>query len=252
MYLFCLQFLFETFFAPVTNKPITRMSDCISTQKGMYVFTWVFTVVRFQPKLLRVGKVLAKVPNVQFHENLFSRFRVVTCSKRYRCDESSRDFFFLTVRWESSPTRNVITRSKGRCEIDCKVTENVLTEILYNSLRASRRVIHPTYPPTSSKTKVEMNWKTLQVVSRNRLDCWAQSLTLILRRSRTGTVWFYTSTSNKRAAWPKLYTDSLTRDLKLMYSRLTLVRISINLYAPCVLYIGTGVSLLFRERFLYI
>ena len=31
-------------------------------------------------------------------------------------------------------------------------------------------------------------------------------LTLILRRSRTGTVWFYTSTSNKRAARPKLYT----------------------------------------------
>ena len=29
-------------------------------------------------------------------------------------------------------------------------------------------------------------------------------LTLILPRSRTGTVWFYTSTSNKRAARPKL------------------------------------------------
>ena len=54
-------------------------------------------------------------------------------------------------------------------------------------------------------------------------------LTLILLRSRTGTVWFYTSTSNKRAARPKLYTKSLTRDLELMYSRLTLVRISINL-----------------------
>ena len=54
-------------------------------------------------------------------------------------------------------------------------------------------------------------------------------LTLILRRSHTGTVWFYTSTSNKRAARPKLYTKSLTRDLKLMYSRFTLVRISINL-----------------------
>ena len=77
-------------------------------------------------------------------------------------------------------------------------------------------------------------------------------LTLILRRSRTGTVWFYTSTSNKRAAPPKLYTKSLTRDLKRMYSRLTLVRISINLQAPCVLYIRTGVSLLSRERFLYI
>ena len=44
-----------------------------------------------------------------------------------------------------------------------------------------------------------------------------------------GTVWFYTSTSDKRAARPKLYTKSLTRDLKLMYSRFTLVRISINL-----------------------
>ena len=55
------------------------------------------------------------------------------------------------------------------------------------------------------------------------------ALTLILRRSRTGTVWFYTSTSNKRAARPKLYTKLLTRDLKRMYSRLTLVRISINL-----------------------
>ena len=54
-------------------------------------------------------------------------------------------------------------------------------------------------------------------------------LTLILPRSRTGTVWFYTSTSNKRAARPKLYTESLTTDLKLMYSRFTLVRISINL-----------------------
>ena len=54
-------------------------------------------------------------------------------------------------------------------------------------------------------------------------------LTLILRRSRTGTVWFYTSTSNKRAARPKLYTKSLTGDLKLMHSRFTLVRISIKL-----------------------
>ena len=54
-------------------------------------------------------------------------------------------------------------------------------------------------------------------------------ITLILWRSRTGTVWFYTSTSNKRAARPKLYTKSLTRDLKRMYSRFTLVRISINL-----------------------
>ena len=40
------------------------------------------------------------------------------------------------------------------------------------------------------------------------------SLTLILRRSRMGTVWFYTSTNNKRASRPKLYTKSLTRDLK--------------------------------------
>jgi len=77
-------------------------------------------------------------------------------------------------------------------------------------------------------------------------------LSLILPRFRTGTVRFYTSTSNKRAARPKLYTKSLTRDLKRMYSRFTVVRISINLYAPRFFYTGTGVSLLFRERFLYI
>ena len=61
--------------------------------------------------------------------------------------------------------------------------------------------------------------------------CWipAFALSLILRLSRTGTVSFYTSTSNRRAAQPKLYTESLTRDLKLIYSRLTLVRISIKL-----------------------
>ena len=55
------------------------------------------------------------------------------------------------------------------------------------------------------------------------------ALTLILRRSRTGKVWFCTSTSNKRAARPKLYTKSITRDLKRMYSRFTLVRIYIKL-----------------------
>ena len=69
----------------------------------------------------------------------------------------------------------------------------------------------------SAVRKVSFFWMTVML------------LTLILRRSRMGTVWFYTSTSNKRAARPKLYTKSLTRDLKLMYSRLTLVRISINL-----------------------
>ena len=58
---------------------------------------------------------------------------------------------------------------------------------------------------------------------------WPIVLTLILPRSRTGTVWFYTSTSNKRAARPKLYTKKLTRDLKRMYSRFTMVRISIKL-----------------------
>ena len=71
----------------------------------------------------------------------------------------------------------------------------------------------------------------LTYVPITHIEILLANITLILRRSRTGTVWFYTSTSNKRAARPKLYTKSLTRDLKLMYSysRLTLVRISINL-----------------------
>ena len=69
----------------------------------------------------------------------------------------------------------------------------------------------------------------VQQGQKTKMYVFVQLLTLILRRSRTGTVWFYTSTSNKRAARPKLYTKSLTRDLKHMHSRLKLVRISINL-----------------------
>ena len=69
-------------------------------------------------------------------------------------------------------------------------------------------------------------WVILQLFGNGKSQ---RRLTLILPRSCTGTVWFYTSTSNKSAARPKLYTKSLTRDLKRMYSRLTLVRISVNL-----------------------
>ena len=80
---------------------------------------------------------------------------------------------------------------------------------------------------TASLPYADFSWVILPVRPLSSFPC---VLTLILRRSRTGTVWFYTSTtSNKRAARPKLYTKSLTRDLKLMYSRLTLVRISIKL-----------------------
>ena len=91
---------------------------------------------------------------------------------------------------------------------------------------------------TTHPLLVPWSWKSRSILLPN---LWATTgpvtgtlhlylyITLILRRSRTGTVWFYTSTSNKRAARPKLYTESLTRDLKPMYSCLTLVRISINL-----------------------
>ena len=124
------------------------------------------------------------------------------------------------------------------------------TEYLYivdSDMHLNNR--HRTYCCVSTAKIVKRtnhNVKLLHILS---ISC---ILTLNLRCSRTGTVWFYTSTNNKRAARPKLYRKSLTRDLKRMYSRLTLVRISINLWDPCVLYIGTGVSLLFRESFLYI
>ena len=79
------------------------------------------------------------------------------------------------------------------------------------------------------KGPFEVEKKISPLIYKVRMADGTSAITLILRRSRTGTVWFYTSTSNKRAAPPKLYTKSLTRDLKRMYSRLTLVRISINL-----------------------
>ena len=81
----------------------------------------------------------------------------------------------------------------------------------------------------SDRQRKTLNWYySVEVCRKIEATC-RSVLSLILRRSRTGTVWFYTSTSNKSAARPKLYTKSLKRDLKRMYSRLTLVRISINL-----------------------
>ena len=77
------------------------------------------------------------------------------------------------------------------------------------------------------------------------------ALTLILPRSHMGTVWFYTSTNNKRAARPKLYTKSLTRDLKLMYSRFTLVRIS-TLGTALLLYRDRRFTSLQRMLFIYL
>ena len=60
-------------------------------------------------------------------------------------------------------------------------------------------------------------------------------LTLILRRSRTGTVWFYTSTSNKRAARPKLYTKSLTRDVCIVASHWWEFPLTFRHRASCIL-----------------
>ena len=105
--------------------------------------------------------------------------------------------------------------------------------------KGCRLTLHSTIPPLwliSLYTARKILSSSVAVCARNVCNLNSKSfllllasLTLILRRSRTGTVWFYTSTSNKRAARPKLYTKSLTRDLKRMYRRFTLVRISINL-----------------------
>ena len=95
--------------------------------------------------------------------------------------------------------------------------------------RSCKNQIWLAYSKTGENESEPQPFLMLKICSVNGMWQWLGELTLILWRSRTGTVCFYTSTSNKRAARPKLYTESLTRDLKLMYSRLTLVRISINL-----------------------
>ena len=91
------------------------------------------------------------------------------------------------------------------------------------------RVVHHCYYSFWKLGSNTVGWQVGRLYTPAAAFSFDCILTLILRRSRTGTVWFYTSTSNKRAARPKLYTKSLTRDLKHMYIRLTLVRISINL-----------------------
>ena len=97
-----------------------------------------------------------------------------------------------------------------------------------------------------------MSLSVFYIVICTQRECCTLRLTLILPRSRTGTVWFYTSTSNKRAARPNVYTKSLTRDLKLMYSRFTLVRISINLNSSQLNMFREIILPIFRSTRLYV
>ena len=138
----------------------------------------------------------------------------------------------------------------GRCSLTCghvskfskklELQEEVflVTRVVWKAtfyvgdrLPTLRKVFVPSSLWTASPQKINIGrsfWMTAYT-SPTTPGHISVDLTLILPRSRTGTVWFYTSTSNKRAALPKLYTKSLTRDLNRMYSRFTLVRISINL-----------------------
>ena len=58
-------------------------------------------------------------------------------------------------------------------------------------------VLEPGHYLQSATAKCHVNCRFVQPKYKTTF-----TLTLILRRSRTGTVWFYTSTSNKRAARP--------------------------------------------------
>ena len=107
-------------------------------------------------------------------------------------------------------------------------TSDHTRKLVFNSVQIRFTCMHSLRDMQNVNARKREIVRVCSHVSSPTLLRWFR-LTLILRRSRTGTVRFYTSTSNKRAARPKLYTKSLTRDLKLMYSRLTLVRISINL-----------------------
>ena len=132
-----------------------------------------------------------------------------------------------------SPTRRIMSMKNSNDTIGNRTCN-------LRSASANCATACPVWNRWLIKFFLKYHWYIDQRIWFCKFDIWQQSghpwyilftqyvITLILRRSPTGAVWFYTSTSNKRAAWPKLYTKSLTRDLKLMYSRLTLVRISIN------------------------
>ena len=99
--------------------------------------------------------------------------------------------------------------TEWRLRVTCDVLGDI-TERASDSRDGEKEVIIPLdasvrgYPSRNTTS-----WTVLELE--------VTALTLILRCSRTGTVWFYTSTSNKRAARTKLYTKSLTKDLKRMY-----------------------------------
>jgi len=147
---------------------------------------------------------------------------------------------FSTRRFFQPPTRTYDVTLRSRMCISSTVTLNCNGPVIRQCSGAAGRpcasVWCPTWcgyadlsPQTSHPSSTPAGLYFPERPTGQRTGSSSSSLNLILPRSRTGTVWFYTYTSNKRAARPKLCTKSLTRDLKRMYSRFTLVRISIKL-----------------------
>ena len=139
---------------------------------------------------------------------------VIFQNKSGRNREKSR---YTAVSWRSrfEPATSVIWRTSSQCR-----------DFLASSEERCLLGCDPLLPSSGGLNLRLFQWRVVDIL---RVEEAGTLITLILRRSRTGTVWFYTSTSNKREARPKLYTKSLTSDLKRMHSRLTLVRISVNL-----------------------
>jgi hypothetical protein len=164
---FCLKYL-----APVTNKPLTACQILHEHRNACRSSCKFPLLPDFNQTWNKCKKFYPNSPTYNFTKFCSAVLELLHIVRRTDMTKATNTFFKLFV--VSALTKNVTATNKRRRGIECNVTENFLIEILRSSLRATVRVIQPTYPPTSSKTKVQINWKTLQVVSSTHLDCRAQ------------------------------------------------------------------------------
>jgi len=108
-------------------------------------------------------------------------------NKKYRRRTFQRHFSILACTFQSSIQVHVnkpFYFVASRCD--------------WNWVRSRVKTLLIKHSPTWKKEMCITGTKCL--AEETRVTGQSYKLTLILRRSRTGTVWFYTSTSNKRAA----------------------------------------------------
>jgi len=112
----------------------------------------------------------------------------------------------LKIKWTDRITNDEVFQRAKEGRLLLKILKNRHHSWIWHTIRHNEFVVNILERAISGKEAVgRPRLRYLKQVARNT-GTDRYTLTLILRRSRTGTVWFYTSTSNEQVINKRLKT----------------------------------------------